>query len=144
MTMRHVCSWQHQSISVKKMDIEEIPHEVYFLWGKNKSLGKKMPLPRLLRVCCPNWASRTQKKVTAKYCQDKEGQPFRMSCFTESSVGYARPVGQRWIPQCCRGSLGDCPGSQLFLPLHVLEVACLHFLLNQYYFLLGVSEVAED
>ena len=91
--MRHVCPWQHQSTSEKIMDIEETPYGVYFLCGKSKPLGKKMPLPQLLTVCCPNWTSRTQKKVTAKHCQDKEGQPFRISCFTEKSVGYARPVG---------------------------------------------------
>ena len=59
--MSHVCSWQHQSTSEKIMDIEETPHGVYFLCDKSKPLGKKMPLPQLLTVCCPNWTSRTQK-----------------------------------------------------------------------------------
>ena len=52
MTMRHVCSWQHQSTSEKIMGIEETPHGVYFLCGKSKPLGKKMPVPRLLTLCC--------------------------------------------------------------------------------------------
>ena len=41
--MRLVCSWQRQSTSKKIMGTEETPHGVYFLCGKSKPLGKKMP-----------------------------------------------------------------------------------------------------
>ena len=60
---------------------------------KSKPLGKKMHLPHLLTLYFPNWTSRTQKKVTAKHSEDKEGQPFRKNCFTEMSGRYARPEG---------------------------------------------------
>lgn len=39
------------------------------------------------------------------------------SCSTEKSVRYSRPVGQRCMPQCCRRTWSDCPGSRI----------CLHF-----------------
>ena len=75
------------------MGTEETPHGVYFLCVKSKPLDKKVPLPQLLIVYCLYWISRTQKKVTAEHCKDKEEQPFRISYFTEKSVGYANPVG---------------------------------------------------
>ena len=77
------------------MDIKETLHVIYFLFGKSKSLGKKMPFSQLLTLYHSNWINSKQNKVTAKHCQDKERQPFRISCFTEESVRYARPVGQR-------------------------------------------------
>ena len=129
MTMRHVCSWQHQSTSEKIMGIKETPHGVYFLCGKSKPLGKKMPLPQLLTVCCPNWTSRTQKKVTAKHCQDKEGQPFRIFCFAAKSVRYARTLGQLFL------------SSRTFF----LEITYWYFLLTQLIlFPSQVSAVVED
>ena len=55
-----------------------------------------------------------------------------MSYFTEKFDGYARPVGQRGMTNHCKGTLRDCPGSQLFLSLLTfLEVTCLHFLITQ-------------
>ena len=72
MTMKHAC-WQHESTSEKMIDSEETPHRVYFLCGKSKPLGKKVPLPQLLTVCCLNGTSRTQIKP----CPDKVRQSFK-------------------------------------------------------------------
>ncbi|KAM7323103.1 hypothetical protein ACRRTK_012901 [Alexandromys fortis] len=33
----------------------------------------------------------------------------------EMSAGYYGPVGRRWMPQRYRGTLGDCPGSEMSL-----------------------------
>ncbi|KAL6038552.1 hypothetical protein STEG23_023211 [Scotinomys teguina] len=38
---------------------------------KASHLGKKLPMPQLLTVCCPRRTNRTQKKVTAELCQEK-------------------------------------------------------------------------
>ena len=96
-----------------------------------------MLLPQLLAICCPNWKSKTHKERTAEPFQDKVGQPFRISYFTEKSVTYAGHVGRIWMPQCCRGTLivffcgvpiqaarGFCHFS------HFLDVTYLHFLLT--------------
>ncbi|CAO2636433.1 hypothetical protein LEMLEM_LOCUS23531 [Lemmus lemmus] len=55
MTMRHACSWQHQSTSrgrwaSKRILMEFVSH-----------LGKKLLLPGLL-----NWTQRTHRERTAK------------------------------------------------------------------------------
>ena len=61
MTMRHVCSWQHQFTLEKIMVIKETPQGVYFLCDKSKPLGKRVFLPQLLTAFCPNGRSATQK-----------------------------------------------------------------------------------
>ena len=37
-------------------------------------------------------------------------QVLHYSCFTEKSVRYTWPEGQKWILQHHRGTLCDCPG----------------------------------
>ena len=79
------------------------------LW-QNMLLGKKMPLPWLLTICCPYWTSTMQKKVTVKHFQDKGQEQFiRISCFIENPVTYSRSVGWKWQPLHSGGNLGDCP-----------------------------------
>ncbi|KAL6089721.1 hypothetical protein STEG23_029713, partial [Scotinomys teguina] len=62
--VRNVYSWQHQSTSEKMMGIEETSYEICFHCGIVSHWAKKLSLPKLLTVCCPNWTCRTQKKVT--------------------------------------------------------------------------------
>lgn len=102
-------SWQHKSTSEKMIGSEKTPHEAYFLWDKESHWASTAESMLFY------WTSRIQNKVTAKHCQDKEKQSFRKSFFTEKSVRYTRNVGQRWTPQCCSGTMGDCLGSELFL-----------------------------
>ena len=102
------------------------PYEVYFLCGKSKPLGKKMSLHWLLTVCCPNWTSITQKKVTLKHCQGKEGQPYRTSCFTEKSIKFARPIGQRWMPHVAEELWVTAQAASRFCHFsHILEAVLL-------------------
>ena len=48
--------------------------EFTFFVTKLNHWVKKMPLPQLLTVSYSNQTSRTQKQVTAKHCQEKEGR----------------------------------------------------------------------
>lgn len=77
MRMRHICSWQHQATSEKMMGIRETPYWVCFYCGKASCWARNCP-----HLVCwqllSNWTSRTQKKVTAKFCQDKVGQYFKI------------------------------------------------------------------
>ena len=57
------------------------------------------------------------RKLITKLQQDKVGQSFRMPCFSRKFVRYARPVGQSWMLQHYRGTLDDCPDSQMSLLL---------------------------
>ena len=128
MTMRHVCSWQHQSTSrgrraSKRLLMELVSH-----------LGKKLLLPGLLhkldtenpqREDCwtclkvrwsfgvpDSWKSlRDILQDTA----DTDWTAFEISCFMEMSAGYYGPEGRKWMPQRYRGTLGDCPGSKMSL-----------------------------
>ena len=100
MTMRHVCLWQHQSTSEKIMGIEETPDGVYFFVAKVSHWARKCP-------CLNCW----------HYAVLIRQAGHKISCFTEKSVRYARPVGWKWMPHRCRGTLGNCSGSQLFLSL---------------------------
>ena len=71
------------------------------------------------------------KEVTDELYQDKVGKYFKNYCFTEESVIYSRPVVWRWIPQHFRGTLGDCPGSQMSLSVSIsLKAGC--FVLHVY------------
>ena len=63
------------------------------------------------RVYCYNRTSRTQRVLLLR----QGGTFLQNPCFIENVVRYSRPVGRRWMPQRCWGTLGDCPGSQLFL-----------------------------
>ena len=142
MTMRHVCSWQHQSTSrgrrtSKRLLMELVSH-----------LGKKLFLPGLLykldtenpqREDCwtclkvrwyfgvpDSWKSlRDILQDTA----DSDWIAFEISCFMEMSAGYYGPEGWRWVPQRYRGTLGDWPGSEMSLSfLEFGKLLTMHFL----------------
>ncbi|KAL6062191.1 hypothetical protein STEG23_034408 [Scotinomys teguina] len=83
---------QHQSPSEKLIGIKETPYGVYFVCGKSKSLGKKVLLPQLLTVYCPNGTSRTQKKELLN--------------FSRQGLNLIRPhITQRLRHECERGSI---------------------------------------
>ena len=125
MTMRHVCSWQYPSTLEKMMGTEETPHGVYFHCVQCEPLVNKVPLPQQSTILIRQAG---HKRVTVKHCQDEEGQPLRISYFTEKSVRCARPTGYGWMSQHCRETLGDCPGCQLFLSFLTFYGSCLFIL----------------
>ena len=43
MSVRYICSWQHQLLQ-KIMDIKEAPYGVYFLYGKSNHVDKETAL----------------------------------------------------------------------------------------------------
>ena len=73
-------------VSLQKwmMGIKELLYGVFFQSGKISHLDKKLTLPQLLMVCYPNWTSRTKKKATAKLCQDRVGQSFKIPALQKS------------------------------------------------------------
>ena len=64
---------------LKMIGIEETPHEVFSLMTKASHVDKETTLVPIADSSCPNWTSRTQKKATARLCQDKVGQFFEIS-----------------------------------------------------------------
>ncbi|KAL6089052.1 hypothetical protein STEG23_023397 [Scotinomys teguina] len=88
-------------IHKKMMSIEEPPYGVSFHCGKVSHWAKKLPLPRLLTVCCPNWTGRTRKKVTAELCQDKD-HTHTLFCSEHASMHYfniTTPFGTKKVPE---------------------------------------------
>ena len=69
MTMRQVCSWQHQSTSEKMMGIKDHPYGVCFHLWQIQPLGEKLPLSQLLTISCLNLTRKAQK-VTAELSQN--------------------------------------------------------------------------
>ena len=127
--MRNVCSWQHQSTVEKTIIITETLHKVYILCDKSNLPGKKTSLSQLLTVCRPYWTNRMQNKVTINYCQDKEGQPIRIFCFTHTkkSIRYASLLAEDGCPVLQKNSGFGPAVSAIF---HNLEIPCLHYLLS--------------
>ena len=147
MTMRHVCSWQHQSTSEKKMGIEETPHGVYILFSKIKLLGKKIPFPQLLTTCYSNCKNRTQKRVSAKLCQKKrQDNPSRSLLHIKVCQTFQafRLMADAY---CYIVTLMTLQSANSFIChfSHFLEVTYLYFLLTQLTsFSSWVSEGVED
>ena len=81
---------------------------------KASHLGKNLPLLQRLKIFCPNWTNTTEKKVTAKLCQNKMGKFFKIFCFSEVSVINTRPVGQRQMFECFRTTMEVCPERLMF------------------------------
>ena len=73
---------------------------MFSLWQMLTMWAKKLLLPQLQTKL----DQQDVEKETAKICQDKVWQSFKIPCFTGKSVRYARPVGQRWMPQYYRDS----------------------------------------
>ena len=128
MTMRHVCSWKHQSTSKGRWASKRLLIEF------DSHLGKKLLLPWLLHKLdtkipqredcwtCLNvrWSFGVPAswKSLGDILQDTEESDwtvFEISCFMKMSVGYYGPEGRRWMPQRYRRTLGDCPGSKMSL-----------------------------
>ena len=100
------------SLLEKKMSIREPPYVVCFHCGEVNH-AQETALSSASDSMLSTLDSRTQKKVTAKLFQDNKST--QNSCFTVKFDKYCRPIGQRWMVQFCRGTLGDYPASQLFL-----------------------------
>ena len=67
--------------------------------AKASLVGKDIALDSIANNILSKLNQQDTRKVTAKLCQDKEGQFFfKIPCFTGKSVRYARPVGQSWKP----------------------------------------------
>lgn len=88
LTMRYVCSWQHPHTTSKMMGIKKKKktHMEFASNVQRQSLGKKLPLPSSSADSMPSklWTSRTQRKPTAKFCQDKVSQSFVIPASQES------------------------------------------------------------
>ena len=140
------------------IDTEEGLYGVCFQCSVTSHLGKKLLSPELLDSMLYKLDMQDpQKKNDFSPCQNKVGQSFRIfaswkryseghrrkwlmyfaktdgtvlqiSCFTEKSDRYSRPVGWRWMPQNYRTTLGDCPGSQISLSfLEFCKLLTMHF-----------------
>ena len=141
MTMRHVCSWQHQSSSRGRWALKRLLMEF------DSHLGKKLLLPRLLhrlhrenpqREDCWTWLKMRWSfgvpdswKSLWDILQDTEESDwtvFKISCFMEMSAGHYGPLGWRWMPQWYKRTLGDYTGSEMplsFLEFWKLLTSCL-------------------
>ena len=150
MTMRHVCSWQHQSTSRGRWALKRL------LMKFDSHLGKKLLSPGLihrldtknpqredywtcLKVRWPFGVPDSWKGLRdiLQDTADSDWTAFEISCFMEMSTGYYGPVGWRWMLQWYKRTLGDCPGSKMSLSFLEFEVA--YFLFN--YVILYPSEV---
>ena len=141
MKMRHVCSWQHQSTSRGRWASKKLLMEF------DSHLGKKLLLPGLLykldtenpqREDCwtclkVRWSFEVLDSWKSLWdilqdIADNDWTAFEISCFMEMSAGYDGPKGRKWMPQRYRGTLGDCPGSEMslsFLEFWKLLTSCL-------------------
>lgn len=93
---------------------------------------------RFKKVGCFLKVPISQKKLLAILQETKKNdwqtvnigrKTFQISCSIEKSTRCYAPIGWRWLPQCCKGTVHDCPGSQLSLSFaELLEVVCkAHF-----------------
>ena len=149
MTVRHICSWQHQATSrgwcaLKRLLMELASH-----------LGKKLLFPGLLyelgiqdppsNDCWTCLKVRHSFRVPAswKSLQDTlqdTGESdwqtanigrtvFEISYFMEKSAGYYGPVGWKWMLLHYRRTLGDYSGSKMSLSfLEFQKLLTMHFL----------------
>lgn len=58
--------------TTKMMGTKDTPHGIS---GKGKPLRKKVPLPQLLRVFCPNYIKGTPKSVTPNIIKTRHVSP---------------------------------------------------------------------
>ena len=65
--------------------------------------------------CCINWTCRTHKKVTAELTKQDSTEGFLLKWRSVPDTLW--PIGWRWMPQCYRETLGDCPGSKMSLSI---------------------------
>ena len=153
--MRPVYFWQHQLLQRGWWALNKLVMEFVFnvirlvIWARNWSY----------LVYCMNWTCRTHRKVTAELpkrqdspssscfteetarhsaghrrkqltdfaIQSKTNPQF--SCFTEKSARYYGLIDWRWMSQCYKRTLGDCPGSEMFLSfLKLWKLFTKHFL----------------
>ena len=141
MTMRHVCSWQHQSTSRGRCASKRL------LMQFDSHLDKKLLLSELLHKLdmknpqredcwtCLNvrWSfgvpdSWKSLQDILQDTADSDWTVFEISCFMDKSAGYYGPEGWRWMPQQYKRTLGDCPGSEMslsFLEFWKLLTYCL-------------------
>ena len=134
MTMRHVCSWQHQLLQEEDGHMEFDSH-----------LGKKLLLPGLMHKLDTENPQRkdywTCLKVRWSFgvpdswkslwdilqdTADSDWTAFKIFCFMKMSAGNYGPEGWRWILQRYKRTLGDCTGSEMSLSFLEFE-SCLFF-----------------
>ena len=121
------------------MDIEEIQHGVYFLYRKSKPLGKKV-LVSTDSMSQLYWDKQNTEESDCQTLPRQDVAVLQIFCFTEKSVRYSRPVGWRWMSQCYRGTLSDCPGSLLSLSfLQFWKFFALYFLFTRVIYPFQVS-----
>ena len=134
MTLRYICSWQHQQTSRK-----DDGHQRTSIWSLLSILANLAIWARNYPcLFADSMLSKLDKRNTKEGdCQSLPRQGMTIlqtSCFTKKSVRYSRSEGKRWMPQHYKGakclcrfySFGSC----------LLHTSCL---LRQQYILLGSS-----
>ena len=75
---------------------------------------RKCPCPNCWQCAVLVGQAGHKRKWLPNLAQTRWDSPSK-TLLHRNSVRYSRSIDQRWMPQCFRGTLGDCLGSLLFL-----------------------------
>lgn len=141
--------WRETSSPVSPVYFEDGWHQTASTWTWIQiwqcwTLSKKLPFTLAAESMLSKlWTSRTLRSQLT-LCWDRWGNPLK-SGFTEESVRFSVPGGQRWMPHQPRQNTSDCPASQKSRTfLQVWKLLDLHFAFFGRFYPSQVPDWVED